>query len=284
MSERLSEIRAHIVATHQLETVITAMRGVAAARMREAQMRLEGVRAYASTLGDAIGSALTLAEDEKPQAALAPRRACGHILLAFCSAQGFVGAFNERILAAARRAAASSKEESAAFFVIGERGEALAAEQALKVSWATPMAPHVEEAPALADRIAGALYERLGENHSARVTLIHGAPDSGSGASVVERPLIPLDFTRFPPSKRKTSPLATLRPEALVASLAQEYVFAELCEAVVLSFAAENEARMQAMIAARSNVRKSLDGLEARYRRQRQDEITDEIIELARSR
>jgi len=45
MSERLSEIRAHIVATRQLETVITAMRGVAAARAREAQARLEGVRA-----------------------------------------------------------------------------------------------------------------------------------------------------------------------------------------------------------------------------------------------
>ena len=47
--------------------------------------------------------------------------------------------------------------------------------------------------------------------------------------------------------------------------------------------AAENEARMQAMIAARGNVQKSLQELEARHRRQRQAEITEEIIELVRS-
>jgi F-type H+-transporting ATPase subunit gamma len=38
---------------------------------------------------------------------------------------------------------------------------------------------------------------------------------------------------------------------------------------------------MQAMIAARANVRKTLDELTARYRRQRQEEITEEIIELS---
>lgn len=281
MSERLSDIRAHIAATRQLETVITAMRGVAAARTREAQIQLEGVRAYATALGEAIGSALTLAaEGEKRRTAFASRPPAEHIVLAFCSAQGFVGAFNERVLAAVRRAAAAQRRESAAFYIVGERGETLAAEQGLKVQWTAPMAPRIEEAPLLADRIASAIYERLGENRAASVTLIHGAPDSPGGTSIIERSLVPLDLARFPPPKRQMPPLVTLRPEALVASLAEEYVFAELCEAVVLSFAAENEARMQAMIAARNNVRKSLDDLEARYRRQRQEEITEEIIEL----
>ncbi|HYA79948.1 MAG TPA: F0F1 ATP synthase subunit gamma, partial [Methylocystis sp.] len=133
-----------------------------------------------------------------------------------------------------------------------------------------------------ADRIAGALYQRLGENRAARATLIHGAPGS-SGTSIVERSLIPLDLTRFPASSsRGAPPLITLPPEMLVESLAQEYVFAELCEVVVLSFAAENEARMQAMIAARNNVRKTLEELEARHRQKRQEEITEEIIELVR--
>src|SRR5271165_6830897 len=102
MTERLSEIRAHIVATRQLETVITAMRGVAAARTREAQARLEGVRAYAEALGEAIGAALSLSEREEPVAS-DEKRNLGQILLAFCSAQGFVGAFNERVLAAVKK-------------------------------------------------------------------------------------------------------------------------------------------------------------------------------------
>ena len=49
----------------------------------------------------------------------------------------------------------------------------------------------------------------------------------------------------------------------------------------MLSFAAENEARMQAMIAARSNVARKLDKLVESFRRLRQEEITGEIIELS---
>ena len=283
MSERLSEIRAHIVATRQLETVITAMRGVAAARTREAQARLEGVRAYADALGEAIGAALSLplSEREEPVAS-DEKRNLGHILLAFCSAQGFVGAFNERVLAAVKKILAASPAGRTALYLVGERGAALAEERGLRLAWTTAMAAHVDETPALADRIAHVLFERLGANRAGRVTLIHGAPDVGTGFTIVERPLIPLDLSRFPPSRR-CPPLVNLPQRALVESLAQEYVFAELCAAATLSFAAENEARMQAMIAARSNVQKSLQELEARHRRQRQAEITEEIIELVRS-
>ena len=283
MSERLSEIRAHIVATRQLETVITAMRGVAAARTREAQARLEGVRAYAEALGEAIGAALSLQLGEnESQASPEAKRNAGQILLAFCSAQGFVGAFNERVLAAVKKLLLASTAGRTALFLVGERGAALAEERGLRLAWTTPMAAHVDEAPALADRIALALYERLGAKQAGRVTLIHGAPDGETGVTIVERALIPLDLSRFPPSRR-SPPLVNLPQRALVESLAQEHVFAELCAAATLSFAAENEARMQAMIAARSNVQKSLEELEARHRRQRQAEITEEIIELVRS-
>ena len=282
MSERLSDIRAHIVATRQLETVITAMRGVAAARAREAQARLEGVRAYAVTLGEAIGAALSLHLGESAAPIAAQERQPGHILLAFCSAQGFVGAFNERVLAAVKKILSASPGGRTVLYVVGERGATLAEERGLRLAWTAPMAAHVDEMPALADRIAAALYEPLGADRAERVTLIHGAPDGATGFSIVERPLIPLDLSRFPASRR-SPPLVNLPPAALIESLAQEYVFAELCAAATLSFAAENEARMQAMIAARNNVQKSLQELEARHRRQRQAEITEEIIELVRS-
>ena len=49
----------------------------------------------------------------------------------------------------------------------------------------------------------------------------------------------------------------------------------------MLSFAAENEARMEAMIAARSNVARKLDELVGSFCRLRQEEITGEIIELS---
>ena len=78
----------------------------------------------------------------------------------------------------------------------------------------------------------------------------------------------------------RAAPIVQLPPRALLAELAQEYVFAELCEALTLSLAAENEARMRAMSAAKTNVSKMLDELVARSRQLRQEEITNEIIEL----
>ena len=277
MSDRLSDLRARIGATRQLETVVVAMRGIAAARTREAQTRLEGARAYAKALEKAIGAALTLAP-ETP-AAEADRRD-GHIVLALAAEQGFVGSYIERILAAAR---AIATHGGGALFLVGARGQALAAEQGLEPALTAPMIAHVDETPHLADAIADALYERLGAGEAARVTLIHGAPaeDGSAGPRLVARPLVPLDYSRIPASRARIPPLTTLEPRRLLAQLAEEYVFAQLCEAVALSYAAENEARMQAMIAARQNVRKTLDELTARYRRQRQEEITEEIVELA---
>ena len=73
----------------------------------------------------------------------------------------------------------------------------------------------------------------------------------------------------------------TLPPPLLLAELAEEYVFAELCESITLSLTAENEARVRAMTSAKANVAKMLDDLVARSRRLRQEEITNEILELA---
>ena len=61
---------------------------------------------------------------------------------------------------------------------------------------------------------------------------------------------------------------------------AEEDVYAERCAAVMLSFAAENEARMTAMIAC-GNVARKLDELARSFRRLRREEITDEIVELS---
>lgn len=73
-------------------------------------------------------------------------------------------------------------------------------------------------------------------------------------SDVVERQLVPFDFSRFATVPGDELPLVDLEPRRLLASLVEEYIFAELREAVVLSYAAENEACMRAMVSAQSNV------------------------------
>lgn len=277
MSERASDVEARIGTVRQLSVVITAMRGIAAARSREARGRLEGIRAHAAIIARAIGRALVhLPAPDRPSGDGRPHG--GHVVVALCAEQGFAGVFNERVLDAAISAMPPARSE---LFVLGDRGLMVAEQRGLEPAWTAPMIGHVDQAVALADRIVEALYERLRAGRVSDVTVIHAVPNSGTALHVVEKRLVPFDFARFPATVASGEPLLTLPAPVLLARLAEEYVFAEVCEAITLSFAAENEARMRAMIAAKTNVAATLEDLVSRSRRLRQEEITNEIIELA---
>ncbi|MGD9656501.1 MAG: F0F1 ATP synthase subunit gamma [Methylocystis sp.] len=277
--DRLNDVGQRIAAMRQLDSVFTAMRGLASARAQDARRNLEGVRAYARTLGETISVALALAQDEQEtlRSRAESSKAC-EIVLAFCAEQGFVGAFNERVLTAA----AKQTGLGASLFLVGERGVTVAAERGIEIAWSTSMAAHADDTPILAERIAEALYGKLAVDATARVTLVHCAPASAGENILVTRSLIPLDLTRFPAPRVLRPPLVNLPPQLLIANLAEEYIFAELCEAAALSLAAENVARIQAMTMARNNVRRMLDQLTARYRHLRQEQITEELLEISR--
>ncbi|MFP4830648.1 F0F1 ATP synthase subunit gamma [Paraburkholderia sp. BR10879] len=76
----------------------------------------------------------------------------------------------------------------------------------------------------------------------------------------------------------------SVTPVRLLAGLVELYVSLELCEALMLAFAAENEARVRAGLAARTNVQEPLASLSQQHRAMRQDEITAEIVELTTGR
>jgi len=278
VSGKLSEVEGRIGTVHQLESVITAMRGSAAARSHEARSRIAAIQAYAAAVGAAIGEALALAPQPDDSQVPIHERSRGHAVIALCAEQGFAGTFNERVVDAAEK---HLTVEGTELLVVGNRGKMVAAERGLVVGWSAPMVAHADEVPRLANHISDAIYSRLEKNQTRRATVIHAVPAPSASIAIVERTLLPFDFARFKATPLAIPPLITLPPEQLLADLAEEYVYAELCEEVMLSFAAENEARMRAMIAARANVARKLDELVGSFRRLRQDEITDEIIELS---
>lgn len=276
MSDKLSDVQTRIESVQELETVVGAMRGIAAARSREARTRLDGIRACAAIVGAAIGDALMLDQnDEVPSSAGDDSL---QVAIVICAEQGFVGTFNEHVIEEAGR---RTRSESTEYFVLGDRGVAIAAEHGMKVGWSAPMVAHADEVSALASRVTEALYARLADARVRRVTVLHALPKLSATLEIVERILLPFDFKRFAAPDRRIAPLVTLPVPKLLAKLAEEYVYAQLCEAIMLSFSAENEARMRAMIAARTNVHNKLDQLVGDFRQLRQEEITSEIVELS---
>jgi F-type H+-transporting ATPase subunit gamma len=273
MAERLADIVTQIQNVRQLEAVVTAMRGIAASRAQKARSLLAGVEAYSEVVSRAIGQALSLLPQDAALAA--PRRHRERGLILFCAEQGFAGAFSERVLAAAGDLA------GATIFIVGTRGATLAQERGLEPAWSEPMAAQVDAIPGFASRLADALYDHVASGAIAEVDLLFSRSATSSGVHVDRHSLLPIDFERLGRPKQNQPPLISLPPRALLERLAQEYVYAQLCAAAIHAFAAENEARMIAMLSARTNIETKLDVLSRRERQLRQEEITSEVVELA---
>jgi F-type H+-transporting ATPase subunit gamma len=272
MSERLAEVRARIESVRQLGQVFNALGGMAAARAQAARGQLLAVDAYAEAIAAAIGRALML-EPERPELPRADGRTG---LVVFLAEQGFAGAFSEQIFAALGPALTTDE-----LFLVGSRGADLAAQRGVKPFWTGAAASHGAAAPKLADRIAEALFQRIAAEQIARLDVAFTNWTAGRGFRVERRRLFPLDPQPLVLPADGEPPLTQISAESLLRDLAADYLHAQLCHAALHSFAAENQARMEAMAAARRQADSRLEGLCADERRVRQDEITAEIIELS---
>jgi F-type H+-transporting ATPase subunit gamma len=274
MADRLADIVTQIQNVRQLGSVVTAMRGIAASSEQKARSLLAGIEAYSDVISHAIGQALSLLPADSPIAT--PHRRAKPGLILFCAEQGFAGAFSERVLDAAAPAL-----DQATVFIVGTRGATVAHEQGIEPAWAEPMAANVDAIPSFANRLADALYGYVATGAIAEVDILFSRFATSSGIHVDRHSLLPIDFNRFGRPKNNQAPLISLSPHALLERLATEYVYAQLCEAAMHTFAAENEARMIAMLAAKTNIETKLAALSRRERQLRQQEITTEVVELA---
>lgn len=274
MAERLADVVTQIQNVRQLEAVVTAMRGIAASRAQQARSALAGIETYAEVVSGAIGQALSLMPAGGPASASSRPIKRGFIL--FCAEQGFAGAFSERVLDAVMGDLAG-----ATAFLVGTRGAAVANERGVRPTWTAPMATYVGGIPTAANRLAEALYESIAAGTVTHVDIVFSRSRPGVSTQIDRHSLLPVDLSRFARPVQNQPPLTTLLPQVLLERLASEYVYARLLAAAMHAFAAENEARMIATAAAKTNIESKLAWLSQHERQLRQEDITTELIELA---
>ncbi|WP_131114713.1 F0F1 ATP synthase subunit gamma [Lichenihabitans psoromatis] len=277
MTERLAEVGARIEGIRQLGAVVNAMRGIAAARAQRARGQLGSVERYTETIAAAIRQALALLPIIRPDGARRPR---GPALVLFCAEQGFAGAFSERILDAAAEGLAKESAKPR-IYLLGTRGGTVARGRGVSPTWSSPMPAHSDGIPRLADRVAEALYADIANGTIDQLDAVFSRWTPGHGATIEHRRLFPIDVAIVAPAVVTACPIVNLGPAVLLRELTAAYIHAELCTASLHAFAAENEARLQAMSAAHSQIDRQLAALQAAQRIVRQNEITEEIIELA---
>lgn len=267
--ERLSLIQARLASIRQLQEVVAAMRSLAATHMQQAAEAIDGARRYADIIAGALSGGLDLLRGP-PERAAAGRRG----LLLFSGEHGFVGGYYESLAEAARTAAADR------LFVVGSRGALAVRDSGLAVHWSMPMTTHLAGAAETARRAADELYRRFAGGELTRLDMIYGALEDGSRWRIARASLLPLDLSRFRHRAARQPAAHYLAPAVLLDRLIEEYFFSDLVRATVEALGSENAARLQAMSAAYDNIERKLDQLADQERQMRQEQITEEILDL----
>jgi F-type H+-transporting ATPase subunit gamma len=266
--DQLPKLKARISSLLDLQSLMRAMRALAASHVQEAQAALEGIRKYAVVIEDAIAEGVNLLP-AKAVSATAGRQ-LDDLLILISSEHGFVGGFNERLI---ERAVATLKDGQQ-LGVVGLRGFQLLAEHGVATVWNEAMATQVGGVLGAARRVAAHL------SGVSRVELIFGAYRRGGRYEIETRRVLPLDPSLLVRADGRSPPLHHLTAELLLQQLAEEYLLAELSRAIMESLASENAARLQVMEAADRNIDTRLQRLEVRSHTLRQDLITAELLDL----
>lgn len=276
MSERGTEVRARLATMNELEQVLGAMRGMAAARIQQGEKAQAAATEYAAQ----IGAALTSLSGETGAALSADSadHARGVLVVALCTERGFVGGLNERTLRTTTETA-----EPRQIYVVGTRGQALAREQGLTTTYVGSMATHLGGLAETADQIGDVVLGPAGSGAGFSVEIVYPRRTVTGDIAIERRRLLPL---ALPASGRTNDlpPITMLPHPLLLSQVASEYIHARVFEFVAESFAAANAASLEVLQAAHAH----LDGMLVDLRRTenllRQEEITSEVLEVITGR
>jgi F-type H+-transporting ATPase subunit gamma len=276
---RPEDVKRRLGNIQQIEDIVTAMRGLAAAHSLDAQRHLAAISAHEATVARAISQVLAYMQGS--HGAGASTDAGGpHLVVVIGAEQGFAGSYNENIVDAVLGGGGAN--EPTEFIVIGQRAIVDFDVRGLSPVWSANMISQSEHAASLASNIVDAIFGRIRQAGVVRVLLAGTQPDARR-AGIEMKQLLPFDFSRFAQAASMQRPMFNVPPSQLLEDLVEEYVFTELCQAIILAFAAENDARMRAMTRARTNVDRIRQDLKLELNQSRQEQTTTEIIELSAS-
>lgn len=208
----LSRIKARLESLQELGELVGALRSMAASRARDAQEALTGTRNYRAVVERAIAEVLPLVRPDGQGGDLNGTQ--DRHLLVVTSENGFVGGFNTRII----DHALGLKETDETLVIIGQRGQAVAAEEGISGARSLSMTSRIQGVTPLARRIV----RTLGQSASARI--VFARQQKGAGFDVSSKRILPLG--QVATDADRAPPVLHLPPARLMADLAREYLFA----------------------------------------------------------
>jgi F-type H+-transporting ATPase subunit gamma len=284
----LKDLRVRIRSVRSTQKITSAMKMVAASRLRRAQEQAEAARPYSTRMERMLSS---LAANLKGSAN-APRLLAGtgkddvHLLVVATSDRGLAGGFNSTILREARRTIRELERagKRVKILTIGRKGR-----DGLRRDYSKLMVESVTEVgrPRLtfesAQDIADRVLARFNAGEFDVCTIIFNRFRSAITQIVTKQQLVP-----FAPPEAAAAPGAPtvgvyeFEPEEqeILADLLPRNLAVQIFTALLENGASEQGARMTAMDNATRNAGDMIERLSITYNRTRQAVITKELIEI----
>jgi len=278
----LKAIRKRIGSVKNTQKITRAMKLVAGARLRKAQMAIEALRPYAVETMDVLSEVAARAgDDEAIHPLLARREAKRVMLVVLTSDRGLAGAFNASICREAFRLWKTMEAEgkTVSLFVIGRKGNDYFKRRGANLDDGVPDQVFENLTWEMAEEIGTSIISRYEGGDLDSCIFVYNEFKSAIQQEVIVEPLLPItpsekdeaDMTDFiyEPGKRE-----------LLNNLIPMYVRVEVYRALLESVASEHGARMTAMDSATNNASDMLDRLTLEFNRARQAAITTELMEI----
>ncbi len=296
------DIKSRIASVRNIQKITSAMQMVAAARLRRAEQRIQALRPYADAIRRMARRATQAAENIPGIPLLEERENVERIgLLLVTGDRGLAGAFNSQIIRAGnrRRTEIEGEGQQVAWFATGRRGVSSLEFRGFELVGAYT---GFTDRPAFSDArsIAEDLITAYVDGKVDRVEMFYNGYISPLTQEVRHETLLPLQQADIfgggddddedeagEPAEQDDAPdqsrslwIYEPGPEEILQRLAPDYVEISIYRALLESTASEHGARMTAMRSASDNASELIDDLVLEANRQRQADITQEIMEV----
>jgi F-type H+-transporting ATPase subunit gamma len=295
------EVKNRIGSVKNIQKITRAMEMVAAARLRRAEQRIEALRPYARGIRRMTRRTVEAVENIPNMPLLEDRESTSKVgLLLVTGDRGLAGSFNSQIIRAGNRRATELRDEGTdvEWYASGRRGVS-----SLEFRGHEVAVGHAgfTDRPAFDDarRIAADVAARYIDGEVDRVELIFNHYISPLTQEVRVDVLLPLqemaslvgeaeeeeadsdeDVSADEEGEKRAQWLYEPEPEEILQRLVRDFIEITIFRALLESTASEHGARMTAMRNAQENASEMIEDLTLEMNRQRQAEITQEIMEV----
>jgi F-type H+-transporting ATPase subunit gamma len=273
----LRQLRDRVKSLKNTQQITRAMKMVAGARIRRAELAMRAARPYASAVGEMLREVAAAGGSDHPL--LARREVKTSAVLLMTADKGLCGAFNSNLVRAGLQSASVSGP-STTFYLVGLKGRVQLRRTPYTTTAYWPLAgrPFAELAQEIAGKISGDFLDGSVDE----VTLV----SSRFVSTIVQRPtpgaLLPVSGGDGGGSRSPNKNSYEFEPDTkmVLAELLPKYVEFTVFQALLETQASEFAARLLAMSNATDNAGKLIDELTLVMNKTRQAAITKEILEI----